>query len=290
MHYAVLCNYFWLLIEGIYLQSILSFAMNEKTHFPIYMAFGWGVPWIPVSLWIVSRFFFSNIGCWEMMDNLAVWLTIQIPLIIAIVINFGIFINILRIIINKLRANHMARSDYKYRLARSTLALIPLLGIHYFMFLFVEPEPGGSENAGIYIKLAFEMVFTSFQGAMVAVLYCFMTSEVQTELKKLLRNWKWRRELPTSSTVLIGRKMSTFQSQGGQTQLTRCTARVSDVSKLNGRRTSVSSGGAASSGDSALDSTPRRPLVVRVTLPVSENLSNHPDEILEEQDEESDLF
>ena len=57
----------------------------------------------------------------------------------------------------------MARSDYKYRLARSTLALIPLLGIHYFMFLFVEPEPGGSENAGIYIKLAFEMVFTSFQ-------------------------------------------------------------------------------------------------------------------------------
>ena len=43
MHYAVLCNYFWLLIEAVYLQSILSYAMTDQEHFSHYMAIGWGM-------------------------------------------------------------------------------------------------------------------------------------------------------------------------------------------------------------------------------------------------------
>lgn len=42
MHYAVMCNYFWLLIEAVYLQTILVLPMTEQPHFSNYMALGWG--------------------------------------------------------------------------------------------------------------------------------------------------------------------------------------------------------------------------------------------------------
>jgi len=42
MHYAIIANYFWLLVEGVYLQMLLSFGMSEHKFFPIFMAFGWG--------------------------------------------------------------------------------------------------------------------------------------------------------------------------------------------------------------------------------------------------------
>jgi len=221
MHYAVLCNYFWLLIEAVYLQSILSYAMTDQEHFSHYMAIGWGGPLLPTLTWVILRCYLENVGCWEYLNNKAVWWTIKGPVLFTILVNFAIFINILRIIIKKLRANHMARSDYKYRLARSTLALIPLLGIHYIVFALVNDQDfknTNQETPYIYVKMAFELVFTSFQGAMVAVLYCFMTSEVQNEVSKLLRNYRRRRDLPKSNGN--NRKFSTFQTNLGQTQIT----------------------------------------------------------------------
>jgi len=41
-YYGIMANYFWLLVEGVYLQMLLSFAMSEHKYFPIFMAFGWG--------------------------------------------------------------------------------------------------------------------------------------------------------------------------------------------------------------------------------------------------------
>ena len=72
----------------------------------------------------------------------------------------------MRIIVQKLRANQIAKNNYKYRLARSTLALIPLLGIHYVVFAFVRDQDidkSNKESPQVYVKIAFEMVFTSFQ-------------------------------------------------------------------------------------------------------------------------------
>ena len=35
------------------------------------------------------------------------------------------------------------------------------------------------------------------QGALIAFLYCFLTSEVHAEIKKFIRSWKWRTDLPS---------------------------------------------------------------------------------------------
>uniref|UniRef100_A0A3P8R2I8 G-protein coupled receptors family 2 profile 2 domain-containing protein n=1 Tax=Astatotilapia calliptera TaxID=8154 RepID=A0A3P8R2I8_ASTCA len=64
----------------------------------------------------------------------------------------------------------------------STLVLIPLLGIHEVVFtvLIDECVDGSSRYARNFVNLT----LSSFQGFLVAVLYCFANGEVQAELKK----------------------------------------------------------------------------------------------------------
>ncbi|XP_026936810.1 glucagon receptor isoform X2 [Sagmatias obliquidens] len=43
MQYGVVANYCWLLVEGVYLHSLLSFAtIPERSCFPLYLGIGWG--------------------------------------------------------------------------------------------------------------------------------------------------------------------------------------------------------------------------------------------------------
>ncbi|XP_010165554.2 glucagon-like peptide 2 receptor, partial [Antrostomus carolinensis] len=97
-------------------------------------------------------------------------------------VNFGIFLKILRMLISKLKAQQMSFHDYKYRLARSTLVLIPLLGIHEFVFTFITDEQ--VEGLSRHIRLFIQLTMSSFHGFFVAILYCFANGEVKAELQK----------------------------------------------------------------------------------------------------------
>ncbi|XP_040590432.1 gastric inhibitory polypeptide receptor isoform X2 [Mesocricetus auratus] len=91
-------------------------------------------------------------------------------------INFFIFIRILGILVSKLRTRQMRCPDYRLRLARSTLTLVPLLGVHEVVFAPVTEEQ--AEGTLRFAKLAFEIFLSSFQGFLVSVLYCFINKEV----------------------------------------------------------------------------------------------------------------
>uniref|UniRef100_A0A8C9SN79 G-protein coupled receptors family 2 profile 2 domain-containing protein n=1 Tax=Scleropages formosus TaxID=113540 RepID=A0A8C9SN79_SCLFO len=67
-------------------------------------------------------------------------------------------------------------------LARATLVLIPLLGIHEVVFTFFIDEY--MEDKTRYVKNFINLTLSSFQGLLVAILYCFANGEVQAELKK----------------------------------------------------------------------------------------------------------
>ncbi|XP_022525164.1 growth hormone releasing hormone receptor 2 [Astyanax mexicanus] len=187
--YCVLANFYWLLVEGLYLQTLLIFTFTHKRAFVWWYALiGWGMPTVTIITWTLLKHQFDNRGCWDDLDS-GLWWIIKTPILCSVFVNFIIFVNISRIIVLKIKTpdcNTGERPLYR-RLVKPTLLLIPLFGVHYVVFA-VFPE-----HVGLEPRLFFELVLGSFQGFTVALLYCFLNSEVQTELKKgVARCWSQR--------------------------------------------------------------------------------------------------
>ncbi|XP_065438732.1 pituitary adenylate cyclase-activating polypeptide type I receptor isoform X13 [Chrysemys picta bellii] len=198
-HYCVMSNYFWLFIEGLYLFTLLvETFFPERRYFYWYTIIGWGTPTICVTVWAVLRHHFDDIGCWDMNDNTALWWVIKGPVIGSIMINFVLFIGIIVILVQKLQSPDIGgnESSIYLRLARSTLLLIPLFGIHYTVFAF------SPENVSKRERLVFELGLGSFQGFVVAVLYCFLNGEFLP--KGAIRNKEKMEELESQPVFCCG--------------------------------------------------------------------------------------
>ncbi|ETE69294.1 Vasoactive intestinal polypeptide receptor 2, partial [Ophiophagus hannah] len=146
--YCVMANFYWLLVEGLYLHILLMIMFSSNRHFTAYLLTGWGIPTIFIIIWIITRVYLENSGCWDTNEHSAPWWIIRVPILISIL---------------------------------STLLLIPLFGVHYVVFALF----GVSE----YYQMIFELCLGSFQGLVVAILYCFLNSEVRGELKRKWKSW-----------------------------------------------------------------------------------------------------
>ncbi|KAM8798403.1 glucagon receptor-like [Eudromia elegans] len=189
MQYCILANHYWFLVEAVYLYKLLIGAVfSERNYYRLYLYLGWGTPVVFVVPWMAAKYLKENAECWALNENMAYWWIIRIPILLASLINLLIFMRILKVILAKLRANQKGYADYKLRLAKATLTLIPLFGIHEVVFIFATDE----QTTGIlrYIKVFFTLFLNSFQGFLVAVLYCFANKEVKSEMKKKWQLWK----------------------------------------------------------------------------------------------------
>ncbi|KAL0984028.1 hypothetical protein UPYG_G00136080 [Umbra pygmaea] len=182
MEYFVACNYFWLLVEAIFLHTLLFTAvLTNRRMLKTYMFIGWGTPLLFVMPWTVTKVMYENKECWAN-NNIWIWWIIRGPINLSVLVIFIIFIKILKLLLSKLKADQVRFTDYRYSLARATLVLIPLLGIHEVIFTFVIDEC--VQESSRYAKHFINLTLSSFQGFVVSVLYCFANGEVQTEVKK----------------------------------------------------------------------------------------------------------
>ncbi|KAG7505898.1 hypothetical protein JOB18_042354 [Solea senegalensis] len=196
MQYSIMANTYWLLVEGIYLHNLLVITVfTERNYFKIYLCIGWGTPLIFLVPWVFAKYLYENHECWGQNIDMNYWWIIRSPILLAVVINFLIFIHIIKILVSKLRAHQMRYTDYKIRLAKSTLTLIPLLGIHQVVFIFVTDESTKTTINLRLTKLFIDLFFSSFQGLLVAILYCFVNKEVQSEILKKWKRWKLGRNI-----------------------------------------------------------------------------------------------
>ncbi|XP_030827096.1 vasoactive intestinal polypeptide receptor 1 [Camarhynchus parvulus] len=222
--YCVMANFFWLLVEGLYLHTLLVISFfSERKYFWWYILIGWGAPSVFITAWTIVRIYFFDVGCWEEIVESPFWWIIKTPILVSILVNFILFICIIRILVQKLHSpdvGHNETSQYS-RLAKSTLLLIPLFGIHYIMFAFFP------DNFKAEVKLVFELVVGSFQGFVVAVLYCFLNGEVQAELKRKWRRWHLERFLGSDMKYhhpSLGSNGTNFSTQ--ISMLTKCSPKT----------------------------------------------------------------
>ncbi|XP_071759795.1 vasoactive intestinal polypeptide receptor-like [Centroberyx gerrardi] len=218
--YGIMASYFWLLVEGLYLHALLAVSFfSERKYFWWYILIGWGAPTIFITSWAITKAYSDDPGCWDTIaDN--PWWIIKTPILVTILVNFFLFICIIRILRQKINCPDIGRkeSNQYSRLAKSTLLLIPLFGINYIIFAFIP------DHIHPNVRMVFDLILGSFQGFVVAVLYCFLNGEVQAEIKRKWRRWMLQRFLGADTKYQqpsIGSNGNNFSTQ--ITMLTKCS-------------------------------------------------------------------
>ncbi|XP_061896537.1 calcitonin gene-related peptide type 1 receptor-like isoform X1 [Entelurus aequoreus] len=179
--YLLSCNYFWMLCEGIYLHTLIVVAVfAEKQHLMWYYLLGWGFPLVPAVLHSIGRHCYYNDKCWVSSDTSLLYI-IHGPICAALVVNLFFLLNIVRVLITKLRVTHQAESSLYMRAVRATLILIPLLGIQ-FVLLPYKPQEHWVSDIYLYVM----EILMHYQGLLVSTIFCFFNGEVQTVLR---RHW-----------------------------------------------------------------------------------------------------
>uniref|UniRef100_A0A674I3Q0 Parathyroid hormone 2 receptor n=1 Tax=Terrapene triunguis TaxID=2587831 RepID=A0A674I3Q0_9SAUR len=220
--YFLATNYYWILVEGLYLHSLIFVAFFSDTKYLWgFTLIGWGFPAVFVGAWAVVRATLADARCWELSAGAIKWIY-QAPILAAIGLNFILFLNTVRVLATKIwetnAVGYDTRKQYR-KLAKSTLVLILVFGVHYIVFVCL---PHTFTGLGWQIRMHCELFFNSFQGFFVSIIYCYCNGEVQTEIKKTWTRWNlaidWKRTTPCGNyrygSVLTNMTLSTSsQSQ-----------------------------------------------------------------------------
>uniref|UniRef100_A0AAY5ERE9 Parathyroid hormone 2 receptor a n=1 Tax=Electrophorus electricus TaxID=8005 RepID=A0AAY5ERE9_ELEEL len=187
--YFLATNYYWILVEGLYLHSLIFMTfLSDSKYLWGFTLIGWGVPALFVSAWAVVRATLADARCWELSAGPIKWIY-QVPILTAIGLNFILFVNIVRVLATKIRETNAGRYDTRkqYRkLAKSTLVLVLVFGVHYVVFVGL---PHTFTGLGWELRMYCELFFNSFQGFFVSIIYCYCNGEVQTEMHKTWQRW-----------------------------------------------------------------------------------------------------
>lgn len=133
---------------------------------------------------------------------------------LTVVINFVLFINTIRIVNTKLKAPQCSNSKRtRIRiLARSIFFLVPTFGAYFIIFTI--PMYHLNETAD-FVMLSIEMFLNSFQGSLLAIVLCFLNTEVRKEIRRF---WYRRKASITSM-----RRLSATSLRGEVSRTSRTT-------------------------------------------------------------------
>ncbi|XP_072532215.1 calcitonin gene-related peptide type 1 receptor isoform X2 [Salminus brasiliensis] len=183
--YMLGCNYFWMLCEGIYLHTLIVVAVfAEEQHLHWYYLLGWGFPLVPASIHAVARKKYFDDNCWMSVETHLLYV-VHGPIVAALLVNLFFLLNIVRVLVTKLRDTHRAESNMYMKAVRATLILVPLLGIQFVIFPW-RPENRLAGEIYDYIM----HILLHYQGLLVATIFCFFNGEVQATLKRQWMQYK----------------------------------------------------------------------------------------------------
>ncbi|KAL3831872.1 hypothetical protein ACJMK2_023569 [Sinanodonta woodiana] len=197
--YCISVSYMWIFVEGLYLHMVVYRTLFTERHgIRIYIVLGWALPFTFIIPWMVVRITLEDKFCWNMNETPEHFWIIKGPIIFLLVINFIFFIEILRVLVFRVKSNRKTRRTEQIRkLGKFLLVLVPLLGVPYIVFAAY--HHGLNPDIDI-IHLYCEMFYNSFQGLLLSLLFCFLNEEVYSEVLRCCRKRKNR--LQYKSTML----------------------------------------------------------------------------------------
>ncbi|XP_060229843.1 calcitonin receptor isoform X2 [Meriones unguiculatus] len=213
--YMMACNYFWMLCEGIYLHTLIVVAVfTEEQRLCWYYLLGWGFPVVPTIIHAVTRAIYYNDNCWLSSDTHLLYI-IHGPVMMALVVNFFFLLNIVRVLVTKLRQTHEAETYRYLKAVKATMVLVPLLGIQFVVFPW---RPSNKVLGKIYDYVMHSLIH--FQGFFVATIYCFCNHEVQVAVKrqwaqmKIQWSQRWGRRRRPTNRVVAAPRATAFEEPG----------------------------------------------------------------------------
>eukprot|EP00063_Salmo_salar_P033003 XP_014007838.1 PREDICTED: calcitonin gene-related peptide type 1 receptor-like [Salmo salar] len=220
-------NYFWMLCEGIYLHTLIVVAVfSEKQHLMWYYLLGWGFPLIPALIHAIARSYYYNDNCW-ISSNTSLLYIIHGPICAALLVNLFFLLNIVRVLITKLKVTHQAESSLYMKAVRATLILVPLLGIQFVLFPY---KPQGRFALEIYDYIM--NILMHYQGLLVATIFCFFNGEVQGVLR---RHWNQQRIQFGSNFAHADVFRSSSYVASSLTEVHRCYSIDGHTEHMNGK-------------------------------------------------------
>ncbi|XP_041937087.1 calcitonin gene-related peptide type 1 receptor [Alosa sapidissima] len=229
--YLLGCNYFWMLCEGIYLHTLIVVAVfAEKQHLMWYYLLGWGFPLVPALIHAIARSYYYNDNCWLSSSTTLLYI-IHGPIGAALLVNLFFLLNIIRVLITKLKVTHQAESSLYMKAVRATLILVPLLGIQ---FVLVPYKPVGRASSEIH---AYVMnILMHFQGLLVATIFCFFNGEVQSVLRRHWNQYRIQfRSTLAHPEALRSASYTVSSMTSSMTEVHRCYSIDGHTEHLNGR-------------------------------------------------------
>ncbi|XP_026874506.2 calcitonin gene-related peptide type 1 receptor [Electrophorus electricus] len=225
--YIVGCMYFWMLCEGIYLHTLIVVAVfADKQRLLWYYLLGWGFPLIPALIHAVARSYYYNDNCW-ISSHTSLLYIIHGPICAALLVNLFFLLNIVRVLITKLKVTHQAEFSPYMKAVRATLILVPLLGIQFILLPYKLEGRLSSEIYGYIIH-----ILMHYQGLLVATIFCFFNGEVQGVLR---RHWNQYRIQFGSTFANTEALRSASYTTSSMTEVHRCHSIDGHMETLNGK-------------------------------------------------------
>ncbi|XP_018797882.1 PREDICTED: diuretic hormone receptor isoform X4 [Bactrocera latifrons] len=197
-HFFTLTNFFWMLVEGLYLYMLVVKTFSgDNIRFNIYAIIGWGGPAGFVVIWAIAKGLTISydvekfdIGCPWMRETHVDWI-FQGPVCAVLIMNLIFLLRIMWVLITKLRSANTVETRQYRKAAKALLVLIPLFGITYLVVLAGPSESGVMSHMFAVVRA----LLLSTQGFAVSLFYCFLNSEVRNTLRHHISTWRDERNI-----------------------------------------------------------------------------------------------
>ncbi|XP_073835674.1 pigment-dispersing factor receptor isoform X2 [Musca autumnalis] len=186
LEYAKTAMFMWMFIEGWYLHNMVTVSVFQgRFPYKLYSIVGWGVPVLMTTVWaICTAFYYADTthDCWGNYNLTPYYWILEGPRIVIITINFAFLLNIIAVLVMKLRESQASDIEQTRKAVRAAIVLLPLLGTINILYLVPTLETPWKFALWSYVT----HFLNTFQGFFIALIYCFLNGEVRAVLLKSL--------------------------------------------------------------------------------------------------------